>query len=78
MTEKFLSQVFSSEHCIIPFTDSVRKKNGEKVFFIKNKMQEHMHLSGFALLLSDETTQNTQKKVSDITYRAKRNKVAGL
>lgn len=27
----------------------------EKVFFIKGKIQEHMQLSGFALLLNDET-----------------------
>lgn len=41
MTDKFLSQVFSSEHCIIPLTASVRKKNGEKVFFIKNEKKKN-------------------------------------
>lgn len=28
----------------------------EKVFFIKGKIQGHMQLSGFALLLNDETS----------------------
>lgn len=55
MEEKFLSPRYFLQSTVLFLLLLALQNTVEKVFFIKGKIQEHMQLSGFALLLNDET-----------------------